>query len=246
MRCSAPGRRSTTSREPPLPTARELRDAARRPHLSRSPRAAAPVPWRDRATAGSRQRAAARADRLRARRRVEQRLDACRPRAGAAPPAATAAGPVPARTSAALGHAGPRLQQRLRGTRRHHAGQGPARDRERPLERAGREDDAPRLDQARRRRATETPSSRAESRLHTVAPLTISGAACPGLAGERFARPVVLAQDARLRDRRGGDGAVDLAAGAGFSSSSTWRSAARRAVGRRRPPMRRRRARRRR
>ena len=98
----------------------------------------------------------------------------CRRRAGSAPRAARAAARCPASTVRPSGTQALRLQHRLRRARRHHARQRPAGDRERPLLRAGGDDDAPRLDQARLAARSRRRRSRSGSRLHTVAPLTIA------------------------------------------------------------------------
>jgi len=59
-------------------------------------------------------------------------------------------------------------------------------------------------------------------------------AAGPGLGRERLARPVVVAQDGSVGDRRRGDAAIDLAADAGILVEQHGREAgARRQRGRR-------------
>ena len=63
-------------------------------------------------------------------------------------------GPQPASTVRPAGTQARRLEQDLRRARRHHAGQRPAGDRKRPLERAGAEDHAPRARRAASRRRT--------------------------------------------------------------------------------------------
>jgi len=107
-----------------------------------------------------------------------------------------------------------RLQRRLGTAGRHHAGQGPTGNRERPLEGTGGDDDPSPFDQpgpAGDRDADD--AMRIEAPHH--GPIDDRRTARPGLGRERLAHPVVVAQDRPVGDRARGDGAVDLAADAG-------------------------------
>ena len=64
--------------------------------------------------------------------------------------------------------------------------------------------------------AIETPTRRVGSRLHTVAPFTISAPLVLGLGRQLGADPIVLAQDRAVLDGAERDGAIDLAADAGI------------------------------
>ena len=122
-------------------------------------------------------------------------------------------GPCPAITVRPSGHQRRRFQHGLRGARGHHARQGPAGNRKRPLQRAGREDHALRLDEGRGAAdrdadlevAVEAPDRGAVDDL---------GAARAQRLHEIGADPIVGAELVALGHRRRGDGAIDLAAGA--------------------------------
>ena len=105
---------------------------------------------------------------------VEDRLDLARRRAGYCAASSQSSGPQPAITVRPAGTRPDALSSVCARARRHHAGQGPARNRERPLERAGRDDHALRLDQCapapRSTRRSRAASDRGSTR---VAPLTI-------------------------------------------------------------------------
>ena len=116
-------------------------------------------------------------------------------------------------------HAGG-LEQDLRRARRHHARQRPARNRKRPLQRAGRRG-------SRRARArSSTTATRAAARYaraidvasssrssdHTLAPRHVRAPERANARTSARAAPVVVAENVGARERRSRDAAVDLAA----------------------------------
>ncbi len=112
----------------------------------------------------------------------------------------------------ALGRQARGLQQDLRRAAGHDAGQGPARDREGTLQRAGGEDDVARLDQARGARHGD-PDLALPREAPDRGARHVLRAALPERLDELGAVPVVLAENRAVADRRLGDGAIDLSAG---------------------------------
>lgn len=104
-----------------------------------------------------------------------------------------------------------RFQQDLRAARAHHAGQRPAWNWERPLDRAGRQDDArrpnlPRDAADRDRNLVLTQQSPYGGARHIVR------AAGESAAHQRFTAPIIVAEHRIAGKRRARDAAINLAA----------------------------------
>ncbi len=113
----------------------------------------------------------------------------CRRRAGAAPPAATDSGPAPAIMVRPPGSRPCAFSAVCAPPAVIDARQGPAGDRERPLLRAGGDDDAPCFDAGRALPSIETPTMRLWIEAPHRGAVHDHRAARLGLVGQRLARP---------------------------------------------------------
>ena len=107
------------------------------------------------------------------------------------------------------------FKQDLRGAGRHHAGQGPTRDRKRPLERACGENDPFRAYKTRRAADRNAQFALTRQTPHHR-PRDIGRAACLEFVDERGAAPIIVAENRVAFGRRVGNRAVNLAARRGL------------------------------
>ncbi len=138
---------------------------------------------------------------------------------------------------APLGNESGRLEQGLRRARRHDAGQRPSGDREGTLDRSGGEDHARRLGERRDARDRYAELEPGRDAPHAGA-RNVLRAAREELLDQLHPAPIVRTEDRGILQRRGGDTAIDLAAGRGLVVEEHGREAGARAKARRGEPRR--------